>query len=176
MPSARWFSTLRWRCSGASGSQGSRRVNPVLSDASHCTGVRQPSRPSPLPGARRRDRCPAGRDRSHRAGVPCRSANGLRPASASCWPPELYRTRGVQLAGHPDAQRTGFVGMCMVVGPDKLLKAEPERIAAQAWRRPTRSAASNTCERLCWPRLAGESWRCARSSASTSCRVEFTLN
>ena len=34
--------------------------------------------------------------------------------------------------------------MCMVAGPDKLLKAEPQRITAQAWRRPTRSAASNT--------------------------------
>ena len=86
-------------------------------------------------------------NRSHRAGVPCRSANELR-RSPSCWPPELYRTRDVQPTGYPDAQRTGFVGMCMAVGPDKLLKAEPQRIAAQAWRRPTRSAASNTCERL----------------------------
>jgi hypothetical protein len=42
---------------------------------------------------------------------------------------EAYRTHGLQPAGHPDAQRI-VVGMCMVVGADKVLKAEHQRIAA----------------------------------------------
>ena len=59
--------------------------------------------------------------------------------------------RAVSSGWHPGAQRTGFVGMCMVVGPDKLLKAEPQRIAAADKERGLeylrKSALASACRR-----------------------------
>ena len=49
----------------------------------------------------------------------------------------LYQSHGLKVsgAGHPGEtahlQRQALIGACMVVGADKLLKAEHERIAAQ---------------------------------------------
>lgn len=49
---------------------------------------------------------------------------------------QLYRERGLNVSGgHPDEtahlQRQAVVGACMVVGADKMLKAERQRIEAQ---------------------------------------------